>query len=56
MSLVKVRVPLSIVLQCLEVFFQRCVPAGYGSEEENVTLLMFTSVVCQQDMALRKRM
>ena len=48
MSLVKVRVPLSIVLQCLDVLSQRCVPAGYGSEAANVTLLMFTEpfLVC----------
>ena len=52
MSLVKLRVPLSIVLQCLEVLSQRCVPAGYGSEAENVTLPMFTRpfLVCMRSL------
>ena len=52
MSLVKVRVPLSIVLQYLEMLFQLCVPAGYGSEEYNVTLLMFTRpfFVCMRSL------
>ena len=52
MSLVKDRVPLSIVLQCLEVLFQLCVPAGYGSEAENVTLLMLTRqiMVCMRSL------
>ena len=52
MSLVKDRVPLSIVLQCLEVMFQLCVPAGYGSEAENVTLLMLTRpfLVCMRSL------
>ena len=52
MSLVKVRVPLSIVLQCLDVLFQLCVPAGYGSEADNVTLPMFTRpfLVCMSSL------
>ena len=42
--------PLSIVLQCLEVLSQLCVPAGYGSKEENVALLMFATpfLVCMR--------